>query len=199
MDKKTQTVQTYNKSAKELAKKFDDLGARVLDIEEGFSLVNKENPKVLEIGCGNGRDGQEILKRTNDYLGIDISEELIKLAKEKVPEGHFEVADTLSFNFPMGLDLVFAFASLIHITKEEFKEVSEKLYNCLNDNGIVRISLKYSDTYKEVTEESEFGIRTYYHYSQEDIKEIANGFKILKSEVLDKGRKTWLEVTLQKK
>jgi SAM-dependent methyltransferase len=198
MDKKTQTVQTYNQSAKELAKKFDDLGARVSDIEEGFRLVNKENPKVLEIGCGNGRDAEEIIKKTNDYLGIDISEELIKLAREKVPEGHFEIADTVFFDFPAGLDIVFAFASLIHITKEEFKVVLGKLFNSLNDNGIVRISLKYSNTYKEITEESEFGTRTYYHYSQEDIKEISNGFKIVKSEVFDKGRTTWLEIILQK-
>jgi SAM-dependent methyltransferase len=198
MDKKTQTIDTYNKSAKALADKFDSLGARTSDIEETFALVNKEKPKVLEIGCGNGRDAVEILKNTNDYLGIDISEKLIKLAREKIPEANFEVADTVGFEFPNNLDIVFAFASLIHVTKVEFKDILEKLNNSMNKSGIIRISLKHSPVYKEVTEESEFGVRTYYHYSEEDIKELTHDFSILKSEVLDKGRTSWLEVILKK-
>lgn len=89
MDKKVQTIDTYNKSAQALARKFNDLGVRISDIEEVFNLLNKENSKVIEIGCGNGRDAEEIIKHTNDYLGLDISEELIKLAQEKVPQGNF--------------------------------------------------------------------------------------------------------------
>ncbi len=198
LDKKLQTIQTYNQSAKALADKFDALGARVSDIEETFALINKENPKVLEIGCGNGRDAEVILKRTNDYVGIDISEELILLAKKKVPEAKFEVVDVVSFDFPSSLDIVFAFASLIHITKEEFRLVLSKLLTSLNKEGVVRISLKNSPEYEEVTEESEFGVRTYYYYSQEDIVEVATGFEIVKSEVLEKGATRWLEVILRK-
>lgn len=56
MDKKNQTILTYNESATSLAKKFDELGARISDIEEAFALIQKDNPFVLEIGCGNGRD-----------------------------------------------------------------------------------------------------------------------------------------------
>ena len=43
--------------------KFDELESYV-DLEETFNLVGKKNPKVLEIGCGNGRDAREIIKRT---------------------------------------------------------------------------------------------------------------------------------------
>ncbi|HEY4515599.1 MAG TPA: class I SAM-dependent methyltransferase [Candidatus Paceibacterota bacterium] len=198
MDKKLQTVDTYNKSAKALADKFDSLGARISDIEETFALVNKENPNVLEIGCGNGRDAVEILKKTNHYLGIDISGELIRLAREKIPGANFEVADIASFEFSNGLDIVFAFASLIHVTKGEFKDILEKLFKSMNTGGVVRISLKHSPEYKEVTEESEFGIRTYYHYSEQDIQELVKDFSIIKSEVLKKGRTIWLEVILKK-
>jgi hypothetical protein len=58
MDKKTQTIYTYNESAEALALKFDSLGARIDDIKETFLLTEKKNPKVIEIGCCNGRDAQ---------------------------------------------------------------------------------------------------------------------------------------------
>ena len=161
-------------------------------------MVKKENPTVLELGCGNGRDAQEILKKTNDYCGIDISEELLKLAKNRLPEAHLELGDISSFDFPKGLDVVFAFASLIHITKEEFKDVLNKLYEALNKDGVIRISLKYSPEYKEITQSDEFGTRTYYLYSPEDIQELADRFEILKSEIIEGREAKWLEVLLQK-
>lgn len=198
MEKKTQTIETYNKSAAALARKFDQIGARVSDVEETFALVDKENPNVLELGCGNGRDAQEIVKRTNAYCGVDISEELIKLAKEKVPGARFELGDVSGYELPKDLDIVFAFASLIHITKEEFKELLGKLYKALNKGGVIRISLKHSPEYKEVTQNDEFGTRTYYLYSEGDVKEIADKFEILKSEIIEGRDVKWLEVILRK-
>ncbi len=197
-EKKQQTIDTYNKSADALAQKFNSLGARIADIEETFALLSKDNPKVLEIGCGNGRDAEEIVKRTNNYLGIDVSEKLIELAKQKVPRARFEVADVTSFEFPKGLDVVFAFASLIHIPKEDFEAVLHKVLQALNGGGVVKLSLKYSDQYREVTEESEFGIRTYYHYSQEDLDKMSAGFILVKNEIQVIRDQQWLEVILKK-
>ena len=93
MNKKEQTTNTYNVSALALAKKFDELGVRASDIEETFALIDKKDAHVLEIGCGNGRDAEEITKHTNTYLGIDISEKLIELTQQKVPHAHFHIAD----------------------------------------------------------------------------------------------------------
>ncbi len=198
MNKKQQIIDTYNKGAESFAKKFDSLGTRISDIKEAFQIVNKNNPKVLEIGCGNGRDAQEILKYTFDYLGIDISEEMIKIARQNVPKANFQVADVESFNFPANLDIVFAFASLIHTDKENFKNVLKKIFQMLNPSGIVWLSLKYSEEYKEIKKESEFGARTYYHYSDKDIVEMADGFSIIKNEIRNIREQKWLEIILQK-
>jgi SAM-dependent methyltransferase len=198
MDKKNQTIHTYNESAISLAKKFDELGARISDIEETFALIQKGNPFVLEIGCGNGRDAVEITKRTNNYLGIDISEKLIELAKQKVPNANFQVADIETFTFPGDLDMVFAFASLIHVPKEALARILIEAGMALSENGVIRLSMKYADTYSETTKEDEFGIRTYYLYSKGDIEEVASGFKIIKSELNDLRGQMWLEIILQK-
>ncbi len=189
---------SYNKSAERLASKFNNQGARVADIQEVFSLIKKENSAVLEIGCGNGRDAQEIIKYTNNYLGIDISPELIKLANEQVLTAQFEVADFETYEFSGNWDIVFAFASLIHADKNHLTAILSKLHQSLNAGGIVRLSMKYANTYREITKKDEFGIRTYYLYSLDDIKSTAKGFSVLKSELMELRGQQWLEVILKK-
>ena len=171
IDIKKQTVETYNKNASALAKKFANLGPRIEDIHRGFSYISKDNPNVLEIGCGYGREAKEILKLTNRYLGIDISDEMIKMAKREVPNGNFVVADIENYIFPSNLDIIFSFASLLHPDKETLKLILEQAYEALSEGGIFYISLKL-DKYHSETQDDEFGIRTYYYYTPEDIKEL---------------------------
>ncbi|OHA59595.1 MAG: hypothetical protein A2589_01910 [Candidatus Vogelbacteria bacterium RIFOXYD1_FULL_46_19] len=88
MDKdKLVTIETYNRQAVAFAAKFDEQGPRQDDIEKIFKLCQKTNPYVLEIGCGNGRDAAQIILKTTNYLGIDVSGSLLNLAKEKVSIG----------------------------------------------------------------------------------------------------------------
>ncbi len=198
MEKKEQTIQTYNKSAGAMAKKFNDIGVRTEDIKRGFSLVKKDNPKIIEIGCGNGREAKEILKYTNDYLGIDISGEFIKIAKRENPGGDFEVADVEDFSFPKNVDIVFSFASLLHSDKDNVKRVLDRAYESLNNEGIFYISLKYGN-YSEKTVEDEFGIRTYYFYTPELIKELAgNRYKDVYTDRQDLRGEKWFTVVLKK-
>lgn len=199
MNKKTQTIQTYNNSAKSLAEKFDYLGARINDIKETLELVKIMNPNVLEIGCGNGRDAEEIVKYTNNYLGIDISEKLVELARRKVANGNFEVADIEGYKFPEGLDIVFAFASLIHVPIKSLQMILGDICLSLNEGGAVRLSMKYAHRYMEATKEDEFGVRTYYLYSKSDIESLATGFIILKNELHNLQGQEWLEIILQKR
>ncbi len=151
MDNKTQTIDTYNESAQSLAEKFDSLGARVDDINGTFVLIQKDNPMVLEIGCGNARDAEEVLKHTNNYLGVDVSAKLIELAKQKVPNGHFIIADAEEYILPTDLDIVFAFASLIHVPKESLQKICKAILASLNQGGAFRLSLKYAEEYMEST------------------------------------------------
>lgn len=198
MDNKTQTINTYNESAQSLADKFDSLGVRVGDIDETLAIIQKDNPMVLEIGCGNGRDAQEILKHTDNYLGLDVSGELIKLAKQKVPNGQFIVADIEEYTLPTEIDIVFAFASLIHVPKESLQSIFKAILASLNPGGAFRLSVKYAEEYTESTKTDKFGTRTYYLYSDADVNEMAQGFTIVKSEVSGLRGQMWLEVLMQK-
>jgi predicted TPR repeat methyltransferase len=82
-DYRQQTIDIYNQNAAAMAEKFRAIPPRVTDIDLAFELAgNPEHANVVEIGCGDGRDAKEITRRAGTYLGIDISEGLIKLARE---------------------------------------------------------------------------------------------------------------------
>jgi len=51
---------------------------------------NKET-KILDIGCGTGRHSIELSKRGYDLVGIDLSESLLKRAKEKTIEQNLQI------------------------------------------------------------------------------------------------------------
>ena len=163
MDDKTQHINTYNQQAKPLSEKFATIGSRLKHIKEAFSYINKPNPNVLEIGCGDGRDAAEIIKLTNNYLGIDISKSMIELAKKAVPQAKFQVNDFETMKFEKGLDIIFAFAALLHTDPKNFKNILDKIYESLNPGGIFYISVKHGDNKRKVVQD-DYGKRIFYFY-----------------------------------
>ena len=92
-----------------------------------------EGDRVLDLGCGNGRL-TELLKYSNiEYVGIDGSQKLIKLAKEKYPNSKFIQGNVLKLPFEdNSFDKVISIAVLHHIPSEElrvqfFKEIKRIL------------------------------------------------------------------------
>lgn len=193
-----QTIASYNQHAADFAQKFDNLGARVSDIDEVLAIVTTPNPFVLEIGCANGRDAAEICTHTSRYIGLDPSEQLITIARQRVPQAEFVVTDAIAYDFPAGLDIIFAFASLLHIPKDSLKQVITKALAALNDGGVLRLSLKAAPQYQVLTKTDEYGTRTYYLYSPDDIQELATGWQVLLNEIENFRGQSWLKVMLQK-
>lgn len=198
MNKKQENINTYNSSAESLKDKFDSLGGYPNEIKKVFSLVSKNNPKVFEIGCGSGRDAQEILKYTNDYLGIDFSGKLIEYAKKNNPKANFLVADADDFVFPSNNDIIFAFASLLHSDKKSISKILKKIHSSLNTGKIVFLSLKYG-AYQEKIKIDEFGKRIFYYYDFKTLKELTkNNFKIIWKEIENYNGQRWINIILQK-
>lgn len=195
-----QTIDTYNQSAKELAEYFGSVGPRVEDIELAFELAgNPTDARVLEIGCGDGRDAREIVPRTAEYTGIDISEGLIKLARERLPEIEFEVADAVTYEYPENLDIVFAFASLLHLDSNEVSHVLGKVSKALKPGGIFYISLKEKPGYSSEIKEDEYGRRLFYFYNARIISSLAERhFSRVAESRKTIGSTDWFEIALKK-
>jgi glycosyltransferase involved in cell wall biosynthesis len=91
------------------------------DIGTIIKEVKKLQPKtLLDLGCGTGRFAD--LLPVENYTGIDFSQKLINDAKEKHPNNKFECVDIKDYHPLEKFDLVFSFASLLHIKPKDFKE-----------------------------------------------------------------------------
>ena len=167
------TTKTYDNSAEDLAEYFKGIGPRKIYIDFAFKLINdKKNAKVVEIGCGDGRDAVEIVKRTGEFEGFDPSAGMINLAKKRLPDASFVVADALSYDYPDQVDIIFAFASLLHVDRDDLRKVFVLCAKALAPGGLFYISLKESDQYTEKVKKDQFGERMFYYYSVSNVLEI---------------------------
>jgi ubiquinone/menaquinone biosynthesis C-methylase UbiE len=174
MDWNTQTIKTYDQSAKKLAEYFKDAGARVEDIKLGLKLAQAgANARVVEVGCGDGRDAEEIAKHVGWYEGFDPSEGLLEIARKRLPHSSFVKDDALSYQYPDNLDVIYAFASLLHVNKTNMKEALAKATAALKEGGILYISLKERPLYEEEVKEDQYGKRMFYYYNPQLIKDLA--------------------------
>jgi SAM-dependent methyltransferase len=170
-DDKNITTESYRKNAKIVADKFDRFPPRVQDIERAVSLCGKTRPTILEIGYGSGRDAKVIVEVAGKYIGIDVSPEMAEIARGAVPGADFRVADVAEFDFPQGLDIVFAFASLLHSDRAELADVLRRLDKALNPSGVIMICMKHGEYVREVKNDA-FGTRVFYLYTPADIQSL---------------------------
>lgn len=71
---------------------------------------------VLDLCCGSGRFAAALSGRGFSVVGVDVSEEMISLARRNAPGCEFIVADARSFVLPVRVDAAFStFDSLNHL------------------------------------------------------------------------------------
>ena len=77
--------------------------------------INRQH-RMLEIGCGEGRDSKTVLEHGFQLMATDISEEAITYCRQRMPryEKHFSVLDCLSARLEEKFDFIFAIA-VVHM------------------------------------------------------------------------------------
>ena len=108
------------------------------DIKKLAELVQAKE-KILDSGCANGRLYEILKEKKIDYYGIDISENLIKIAQNKYPEAKFQVANALNLPFQDNFfDKVFSISVLHNIPSKEFKiQYLQEIKRVLKPNGFL--------------------------------------------------------------
>ena len=106
----------------------------------------KDNDRILDLGCGNGRLIEALKDTKIEYLGIDNSEELIKLARVNYPTSKFIMADILDLEKieeikTAKFDYIFCLATLQHLPSPELRvKVLREMKLLLSDKGRIIIS-----------------------------------------------------------
>lgn len=103
----------------------------------------KENDRILDIGCGNGRLIEILKDKKVFYIGIDNSKAMLKIARKKYPSYQFLLADALSLPFPdNSFDKIFIIAVFHHIPSKKLrKKFLKESYRVLKAKGLVFLSV----------------------------------------------------------
>jgi SAM-dependent methyltransferase len=82
-----------------------------------LTQLPKHGSRALDAGCGSGRHAVALAERFDQVVGIDISEPLIDIARERrSPQNvRYQVSDLMNFADPDGFDLVFSSTTLHHL------------------------------------------------------------------------------------
>ena len=112
---------------------------------------NFRDRKVLEVGCGQGVDANEIVKYAASYIGIDLSSESVKIAEQEVirrnaaAEATFKQMDAERLEFESEtFDTVYSCGVLHHT--ENFDEAIDQIHRVLKDDGTFLMMLYRSYT-----------------------------------------------------
>ncbi|MGN0906129.1 MAG: class I SAM-dependent methyltransferase [Bullifex sp.] len=100
--------------------------------------------KILDFGCGSGRDSRYFLSHGFDVDATDGSETMCRLASVytglDVMKMRFDELDAED-----AYDGIWACASVLHLSKGSFHDVFLRMERALRMNGIIYCSFKYGD------------------------------------------------------
>ncbi len=97
---------------------------------------SSKNGKALDVGCGAGGRFVRILQQHNFQItGLDVSKEMIKLARKNHPNDQFFVQDICNFETTEKFDFIVAWDSIFHLPLDKQEPVVTKLCNLLAKDG----------------------------------------------------------------
>ncbi|MCR5625484.1 MAG: class I SAM-dependent methyltransferase [Lachnospiraceae bacterium] len=99
---------------------------------------------ILDFGCGSGRDTKCFLEKGYKVDAIDGSSELCKLASRNtgidVRQMYFQDLDS-----EQAYDGIWACASILHLQREELKDVLKRMIRAVKKEGYIYMSFKYGE------------------------------------------------------
>ncbi|MDN3679237.1 class I SAM-dependent methyltransferase [Vibrio tapetis subsp. quintayensis] len=138
------TSSYYNSNAQEFYAGTVDVN--MASLYARFVPLLSTGAKVLDAGCGSGRDTKHFIDNGFITTGFDASPELVALASELVDQT-IQCDTFLSFTTDMkAFDAIWACASLLHVPYNDLEKTFCHLSQFLKNDGIFYCSFKYGDS-----------------------------------------------------
>jgi SAM-dependent methyltransferase len=189
MDDIHETIKTYDKIASQYCKKTRQ--TKFLKWEEEYikrmlGFISKQNPLILDAGCGDGRHCMIIDKLGAKAIGIDLSDSMLTEAKTLYPEGDFRKMDFRTLDFENGFfDGIWVSGSIYHVPKASLPGVIGEIRRVIKEKGIAAINFKIGEGEGMETNPKSFSgsPRYFAYYSKDEMQKIFDryGFKSIKS------------------
>jgi ubiquinone/menaquinone biosynthesis C-methylase UbiE len=136
MQPQEKIIKTYNATAESYAAtRIDELSKKHFDrlILKEFARLNKDKGTCADFGCGPGQTTKFLFDAdVNDIIGIDISPEMVNVARRIFPYIKFETGDLLALPYKENyFASAVAFYAIVHFDYDQiakaFKEVNRVL------------------------------------------------------------------------
>lgn len=151
------------------AELYDEMYGEIFDYDEQFNIVDEHMSergmdKVLESACGTGRLAKILYENGYDVVGLDLSEEMLDIARERVPDIKFVQDDIRDFDLDDRFDAIICLGhSFAHMIKDEdiyhalecFNKHLRKGGLLIMDNFDALQTIKGFEKYRETTDRVE--------------------------------------------
>ncbi len=163
----------------------------------GRMIGDAKGMKALDIGCGTARLAPALLAAGAEVSGIDVSDKMLAVARNKYPWAEFKVGD--AEEIPYGdntFDIVVAAFVLVHL--KDLKRAFREAHRVLKDGGkfiVTNINQKKPPKLKIGREE--IIIASYYHIPKHVFLALQEaGFEVKEDEYIY-DRKIWINQILK--
>lgn len=197
MSETAKTIDYYNRNAKRFAEStlFIDFKSK----QDFFADKLPEGARILDFGCGPGRDTRYFMEKGFQVEAMDGSG-LCKIASEytgnQVKHKLFQDLDEIE-----GYDGIWACSSILHVPVTELKSIFQKLTKALKNDGIIYVSFKYG-TFEGERDGRYFTDMTEDRFAEliEDMRNLKQEEQWISSDVRPgREKEKWLNSILRKK
>lgn len=189
------TIRTYENIAEEHYHSHFDIN-EVKYIAD-FFIKNLKGQKVLDVGCGAGRDAKYFSEHGLSVTGIELAYNFIKIASKNAPNTKLVRMDMRKLGFlENSFDGVWACASFLHLPKKDAKNALLGFGKILKPGGLLCLGVKKGDGEKLVKEKRYKNKERFIaFYNEEELKNLVEscGFKIIKV-IIDQKEISWIDV-----
>lgn len=190
------TMETYDREAVSYAKltgSYD--GYPGLDLEvDAFEALAPPGP-LLDAGCGAGRDAVRLSTHGRLVLAVDVSAELVRLARAKTGSGSagpsYARADITSLPVAQSCFAgIWMCASLVHVPTNRHPAVLRDSLRALMPGGVLAVSMKAGDRDELAAQGSAQGLRWLSEVQAPEMKELMAtvGFMGVRTEASGRGQ-----------
>jgi SAM-dependent methyltransferase len=156
------TISYYNRNSESFIE--STLEVDVSELYSPFLKSVPRNGRILDLGCGSGRDTRYFVENSYDVVAVDASSEMVA-ATRNVTSADVRQMRFDEIVFRDEFDGIWACASLLHVPKEGLADILRLCVQALRPQGVIYVSFKYG------TSEREAGGRFFCDMDEEGVKE----------------------------
>ncbi len=141
-----------------------------------FEKYIPDGGRILDAGCGCGRDSKAFIQHGFSVVSFDASREMCKAASQYTGQEVWQMKFQ-EIAFEDEFNGIWACASLLHVSYEELPTVMKSLHKALINDAALYVSFKCGDGM--ITK----GERTFSNFNEITLRKMLeeNGFKVIES------------------